>query len=121
MSASTPPRRPIDPLGKFPQPVRAAYVRYQESGDVEAIDIVVMAVVRDHMPKSAASAPDAPLADESRLIADLGFDSLALSETVFFLEDLFAVRISNAEIMEVRTVGELRQFVRRKLASMPAR
>lgn len=116
-SASPLPRRAQDPLGKFPEAVRTAYLRYRETGDSDAVDAVVLAVVRDYVPKTIVLPPDNPLPDAARLVADLGFDSLAISETVFFLEDLFKVRITNAEIMQVRTVGELRAFVRRKLTA----
>lgn len=115
MSASPQPRRAHDPLGKFPEAVRTAYARYRETGDSEAVDAVVLAVLRDYVPKTIVLPTDTPLPDAAGLVSDLGFDSLAISETVFFLEDLFKVRITNAEIMQVRTVGELRAFVRQKL------
>lgn len=117
LSVSPAVRRANDPLGKFPEVVRLAYARYREKGDSLAVDAVVVAVVRDFVPKTVSLLPDDPLPDNARLIADLGFDSLAISETVFFLEDLFRVRITNAEIMGVRTVGELRAFVRGKLCA----
>ncbi|HEU5077789.1 MAG TPA: acyl carrier protein [Opitutaceae bacterium] len=121
-SVSPIPRRaPFDPLGKFPEGVKAAYTKYLQTADAAALDTVVLAVVRDYVPKTVVLPTDQPLPDNARLIADLGFDSLAISETVFFLEDLFKVRITNAEIIKVRTVGELRSFVRAKLASLPAR
>ena len=124
MSKSSPPfpqiRRSQDPLAKFPEPIRADYARYQASGDHEALDSVVLAVVRDHVPKKTPLSDGQALAESARLIEDLGFDSLAITETVFFLEDLFKVRITNSEIMSVHTVGELRAFVRRKLSDVSA-
>jgi len=115
------PRRTHDPLAKFPGEIRDAYARAQASGDAAAVDTVVLAVVRDFIPKHVAPPADQPLPDSARLMADLGFDSLAIAETVFFLEDLFDVKISNAEIMQVSTVAQLRAFVRAKLAERAAR
>lgn len=114
---STPSRRPHDPLAKFPREVRDAFARFKSEGDTSAVDTVVLAIVRDFIPKHVAPPADKPLADDARLMADLGFDSLAIAEVVFFLEDLFLVKISNAEIMQVSTVAELRAFIRAKLAA----
>jgi 3-hydroxyacyl-[acyl-carrier-protein] dehydratase len=98
-------------LKRFPVEVREAYQRFRSTGDITALHLVVLAVVRDYMPRPVELA----LTDEMRLIDDLGYDSLAVAETVFFLEDLLEVRIENKELVQVRTVGELRGFVTRKV------
>ena len=41
----------------------------------------------------------AELRSDMKLMEDLGYDSLAVAETVFFFEDLFKVRIQNTELM----------------------
>jgi 3-hydroxyacyl-[acyl-carrier-protein] dehydratase len=102
---------PAESLKRFALEVRDAHRRFCATGDIAALHIVVLAVVRDFMPRSSKSA----LTDEMRLIEDLGYDSLAVAETVFFLEDLLQVRIENKELLQVRTVGELRSFVTRKV------
>jgi 3-hydroxyacyl-[acyl-carrier-protein] dehydratase len=99
-------------LQRFPLEVRDAFRCFRSTGDVAALHLVVLAVVRDYMPRPG----EAALTDEMRLIEDLGYDSLAVAETVFFLEDLLQVRIENKELIQVRTVGELRGFVTRKVA-----
>jgi acyl carrier protein len=103
-------------LRHFPEDVRAAYVRLQEVGDPAAADTLVLAIVEDHMPHRGAE-----LVDSASLVADLGFDSVAIAEMVFFIEDLLQVNVTNAEILRVRTVGELRGFVRLKLAGLRGR
>jgi acyl carrier protein len=101
-------------LRHFPAEVREAYLRVVAARDPSAADTLVLAIVADHMPR-----PDAELADNARLTADLGFDSVTIAERVFFLEDLLKVNVTNAELVRVRTVAELRAFVRQKVASLP--
>lgn len=100
-------------LRHFPAEVRAAYLQLRETGDPAAADTLVLAIVADHLPRK-----DAALTDQSALVADLGFESVTIAEMVFFIEDLLGVSVSNAEIQRVQTVGELRAFVRTKLAAM---
>ncbi|HEY3757257.1 MAG TPA: acyl carrier protein [Opitutaceae bacterium] len=103
-------------LRHFPADVVAAFDRFRETGEPAAAEIVVFAVIRDHMVDRAAAA-NAQFARPQVLIDDLGFDSMAISEMVFFFEDLFLVTIANEEILRVRTVGDLCDFVRAKHAA----
>jgi acyl carrier protein len=105
-------------LGHFPPDVRTAYLRFGVTADPADADTVIRAIVADHIPEKARR-EGLPLLDEVALAADLGFDSIATTEMVFFIEDLFKVSISNAEIIRVRTVGDLRAYVRTKLAPQP--
>lgn len=111
---STPPTIP-QPLLRFPVEVREAYQTFRSSRDEEALKQVIFAAVLDFMPKNSAHPRAEPLRGGHRLIEDLGFDSLAVAETVFFFEDLFQVTIRNEEIMALRTVGELGDFVALRL------
>jgi acyl carrier protein len=101
-------------LRHFPEDVRAAYVTLRTTGDAAAADKLVLAIVADHMPRK-----DAKLNDAAELLRDLGFDSVAIAEMVFFIEDLLQVNVTNAEILRVRTVRDLRAFVRQKLSAHP--
>lgn len=101
-------------LRHFSEDVRGAYVRLRETGDPAAADTLVLAIVGDHMPRKEAA-----LVDTASLVDDLGFDSVAIAEMVFFIEDLLQVSVSNAEILRVGTVCDLRAFVRTKLAAHP--
>lgn len=107
-------------LSRYPVEAREAYARFRETADPESLRTIVAAAVRDFMPKRSLKAVQIELKDEMRLMEDLGYDSLAVAETVFFFEDLFKVRIRKEEMLAVRTLGELHAFVNRKLAEKKA-
>ena len=107
-------------LKHLPEPARAAFQQFQANGNPATLDPVIFAILEDFIPQTPATPmPELPLT--SRLIEDLGFDSLAITEVVFFTEDLFGITISNEEIIQVRTLGDLRSFIHRKVTPGPGR
>ncbi len=116
---TVPAKAKTSPLAKFPAEVRDAHARFLLTRDADALDTVVLAIVRDHQPPAVRAHTPAVPADSARLMEDLGFDSLALAEIVFFIEDLYQVSVSNDDLMTIPTVGALRAFVRNKIALAP--
>lgn len=109
-----------DPLATFPAPVREAHARWLDARDLAALDTVVLAIVAFHRSdRASAEASGSPekLPDSARLIEDLGYDSLAMAEVVFFIEDLYKVAISNGDLRDLRTVADLRAYIRAKVAA----
>jgi 3-hydroxyacyl-[acyl-carrier-protein] dehydratase len=109
----------VPALARFPAEILLAFERYRGSGEPEALGVLIAAAVVDYRP--AESGPPPSVADGTRLFEDLSYDSVAVAELVFFFEDLFDLTISNEDIMGVRTVGDLRACLERKLGSRTVR
>ena len=107
--------KPDEKIRHLPAEVRAAFQQFQTHGDLATLDLVIAAILEDYVPRPPAR-PIAELPGSTLLIDDLGFDSLAITEVVFFTEDLLGISIANTEIIRVRTLDDLRGFVRRKVA-----
>jgi acyl carrier protein len=112
--STVPSNAPIPALARFPAEVLEAYHRYRTMGDAGAVEAVVIAAVVDYRPTGSAAV--GTVTDGTRLIEDLAYDSVAVAELVFFLEDLFDVTLTNDDILGVRTIAELRGCVNLKLA-----
>jgi acyl carrier protein len=104
----------IERLAALPQPILIAYQRFQNDGDPKAFRTVLHHLMADFEPDLAERSPDI-LADTVHLVDDLGYNSLAITEMVFFFEDLFGVAITNSELRGLLTVGDLRRFVSEKI------
>ena len=104
-----------DALARFPREVRDAFALVRSDQAPAALRLIIEAALRDYLPSASPFSKNAPILDEHRLIEDLGFDSLAIAETVFFFEDIFQVRIDNQDILALHTVGELHAYVARRL------
>jgi acyl carrier protein len=120
ITRSAPASNRDESIRHLPAGARAAFEQFQIDGDPAALDVVMLAILEDFIPRHSAI-PLAELPGGTRLIDDLGFDSLAITEVVFFTEDLFGFSITNEEIISVRTLDDLRGFIRRKVAVHPGR
>jgi len=112
----------VDPAQKIkhlPATAQAAFRRYQVENDPAALDPLIFAILENYNPRKLGR----PLAEHpgsALLMDELGFDSLAITEVIFFMEDLFEINIANEEIIKVRTLDDLRGFIRRKVAARTA-
>lgn len=116
-TVSAPPavsKHQAESIRRLPGPAREAFERFQAGGDPAGLDPVLFAILGDFVPLTFAR-PLSDLPGSARLIDDLGFDSLAITELVFFTEDLFGITITNEEIIQVRTLDDLRGFIRGKV------
>ena len=93
-----------------------AAVRFRSTGDVQELPTIVYGIIERHLPaENARSLADAP--DETRLIEDLGVDSLTLLEIVLSIEETVNISIENEELREIATLGQVKAFIAHKIAT----
>ena len=96
-----------------PETIEAA-IRYRQTGDLDAIPLVVFGILDRYQP---ATAPIklSEANENTRLIEDIGLDSLTLLEIVLSIEEVLKLRIENEELREIRTLGQLNKFLHAKI------
>jgi acyl carrier protein len=102
-------------ISRLSAKTHAAFERFEADRNAARLGPVLLAILEDCVPHTPAR-PLAEFPGNARLIADLGFDSLSLSEAVLHAEDLFVIRLSNTEITAARTLDDLRDLIARKVA-----
>lgn len=95
-----------------PETIDAA-IRFREEHDPAAVPQVVFGVLQRYQPATAA-VQLTEANEETRLIDDLGLDSLTLLEIVMTIEDVLKVHIENEELRNIRTLGQLNGFLAKK-------
>lgn len=101
-----------DAFQDLPASLQEALGRYGETradGDLDAVIFAVLSDLGGHVDASR-------LGDETNFIEDVGLDSLAIAEFVFFFEDVFRIKISNEALAEMRSLGALKRFLKSEMA-----
>ncbi len=106
-------KRADESLVGFPERIVNAYYSYAESPDPVSLDVVVLGVLHFYLAKKPADALDA-FPGGTRLVEDLGVDSLTMMDTVFTVESLFEIKMEDAELPRILTLDDLRQYLRRR-------
>lgn len=106
-------------LRGFPTSAVDAVLRLQTAPSDAALEEAVLQLLAFYLPRGA-NRDLSHRNPASRLREDLGVDSLTFAEAAYKMEELFAVRIENAELTKIQTLGELTAFAREKLLGPPA-
>ena len=105
-------------LNGFPPAVAESYLAFAESGDVSCLDRVVLGVLQFYLAKPPAQ-PLVELPGATRLVEDLGCDSLTMVDTLFLAESLFNIKLADDELARVATLDDLRGHFQRHIAGHP--
>jgi acyl carrier protein len=114
ISSSDARQRANENLTGFPPTVVAAYLAFADTGDVARLDDVVLGVLQFYLTKPPM-APLATLPGSTRLVADLGCDSLTMIDVMFLSEVLLDIKLADDELTRIVTLDELREHFRRRM------
>jgi hypothetical protein len=112
-------QRAQENLQGFPPSVVDAYLNFADTGDLSRLDEVVLGVLQFYLAKPPA-VPLARLPGTTRLVEDLGCDSLTMVDLLFIAETLFGITLVDADVARITTLDELREHFRRSLGSQGA-
>lgn len=87
-----------------------AAVGFRQTGDPKHIPAIIIGIIEryvepDLRPRLAGDC------DDLRVIDDLGVDSLTMMEIVMLVEEAVQMPITNDELRDLRTIGDIRIFV----------
>ncbi len=98
-----------------PETIEAA-VAFRKTGDVGKIgDIILGIVARFVEPENKAKLENP--SDDMVLAQELGLDSITMVEIIVSVEDALGTTIDNSEIQNLRTLGDIKGFIQKKLSA----
>lgn len=100
-----------------PETIKAA-LAYRRSRDAELVPIIVLGIIErfleiEYREKIREGH------DSSLLVEDLGVDSLMMVEIVILIEEVLGMSIENEELLELRTIGDVKSLLHRKIHGIP--
>ncbi|MFO1484105.1 MAG: phosphopantetheine-binding protein [Verrucomicrobiaceae bacterium] len=94
----------------------AAALRFEETRNLDELPAIILGVLErdaaNPKPEGIAAATD-----DSRLIEDIGMDSFGMIEVVMTAEEVLGITVATQEMNGIRTLGDLKAFLRSKLAA----
>lgn len=103
--------RAKDQLSGFPPELVESYLSYSKTGEYAHLDSLILGMLEFYLSTPPAEHLSS-MPGTTRLIQDLGCDSLAMVETLFMVESLFDIRLTDDEMSRILTLDDLRQHLR---------
>lgn len=100
-----------------PESVEAA-ISYRKTGDIDHLPVVMIGILSRFVEPDIRRKLSGDVED-LRLLEDLGLDSLTMVEVVMTVEESLDLRIENEELKDLRTIGDIKSYIRHKVAGEP--
>jgi acyl carrier protein len=95
-----------------------AACKFRQTRDAAQLPIIIVGVIERYVEREAREKlqqkPEA-----LRLREDLGLDSLTMMEVVMLAEEVLSISVSNEELTQLRTLGDVQRFMAAKLRDTP--
>ena len=108
-----------DALKRCPPATYQAAREFRNTRDPRHLPAIVIGIIERFVEPELRPKLKNPH-DSLCLIEDLGLDSLTLMEIVLLVEDVLTISINNDELRQLRTLGDVRQFIEVKIHHRPA-
>ncbi|MGH7946657.1 MAG: acyl carrier protein [Opitutaceae bacterium] len=96
-----------------------AACKFRKYGRNEDLRTVVAGVIERFVERELRPKLDQP-DDTLRMREDLAIDSLTMMEVVMITEEVLGISVSNEELTQLRTLGEVHAFIRAKTSTPSA-
>jgi len=105
-------------LKRCPEDAIKAAVEFNETRNPELVPTIVLGIIERFVePDLRPVIREAK--DNTRLLEDLGIDSLLMVEIVILVEETLNIQIENDELRNLRTVGDIKSYLDAKLKGLP--
>ncbi len=95
-----------------------AACQFRRTGQARYLTTVIVGVIERYVEREFRAKLQEP-DDRLQLVEDLGIDSLTMMEIVLLAEDVLQISVSNEELTQLRTLGDVRQFIAAKATRPP--
>lgn len=94
-----------------------AAIAFREHNDFSQVPTIVTGIIARFMPPENVEKIRSAN-DSTRLAEDLGIDSLTMLEIVMTIEEVLSMRIEDSELRDIRTLGDVKNFIQHKIATL---
>lgn len=105
-------------LKRCPETAIQAAIAFNTSRDPELVPTIVLGIIERFVePDMRPAIREAD--DNTRLLEDLGIDSLLMVEIVMMVEETLAIQIENEELRNLRSLGDIKAYLDAKIKGLP--
>ncbi len=105
-------------LKRCSEPTVEAAITFHKTRDPDLVPTIVMGIIERFVEpdvRSVIREGD----DSTRLLEDLGIDSLLMVEIVILIEETLDIQIENEELRSLRNIGDIKAYLDAKLKGLP--